>query len=107
VLGDVYTAYGIEWDDDYPTPDAMRGWAQDAGWTDVRVDTDPTTAIPLADDDAFRTWMSVGARKRLVGSWPAERQRAFLRDLMAATPRDAEGGYRLPFGAIYLSARRP
>jgi SAM-dependent methyltransferase len=106
VLGEVYTAYGIEWTDDYPTPDALRDWALEAGWTDVAVATDPTTVIPLAGDEAFRTWMRVGSRQRLLDSWSEGRREAFLRDLMAAAPRDADGGYRLPFGAIYLSARR-
>jgi hypothetical protein len=31
---------------------------------------------------------------------------AFVRDLMEATPRDGDGEFRLPFGAIYLTARR-
>jgi SAM-dependent methyltransferase len=106
VLGAVYTAYGIDWSDDYPTADEVRGWAEDAGWSDVEVATDPTTGIPLADDEAFRTWMRVGVRSRLTGSWPEERREAFLRDLMAAAPSDGNGGYRLPFGAIYLTARR-
>jgi len=106
VLGEVYTAYGIEGGDDYPTPDDLRGWATEAGWSDVTLDTDPAMAIPLADDEAFRTWMRVGARNRLIGSWPAKRREAFMRDLMAAAPRDEDGGYRLPFGAIYLTARR-
>ncbi len=106
VLGAVYTAYGIEWADDYPTPDAMRDWALEAGWTDVAVETDPTTLIPLADDEAFRTWMRVGSRGRLLDSWAQERREAFLRDLIATTPRTADGGYRLPFGSMYLSAHR-
>jgi hypothetical protein len=50
--------------------------------------------------------MRVGSRQRLLDSWSEGRREAFLRDLMAAAPRDADGGYRLPFGAIYLSARR-
>jgi SAM-dependent methyltransferase len=106
VLGSVYDEYGIEWGDDYPTPDEVAGWGSAAGWSDVEVATDPTTAIPLADDDAFRTWLRVGARNRLTGSWSQERRESFARDLMAAAPRDEAGGYRLPFGAIYLTARR-
>jgi SAM-dependent methyltransferase len=106
VLGPVYTAYGIDWGDDYPTADDLRTWAIGAGWSDVAVAADPTMAIPLADDEAFRTWMGVGARNRLIGSWSAEKRGAFLSDLMAAAPRDGNGGYRLPFGALYLTARR-
>ncbi len=106
VLGSVYDAYGIEWGDDYPTPDEVAGWGSAAGWSDVDVATDPTMGIPLANDQAFRTWLRVGARNRLTGSWSDTRREAFARDLMAAAPRDAGGGYRLPFGAIYLTARR-
>jgi SAM-dependent methyltransferase len=107
VLGSVYDKYGIEWGDDYPTPDEVAGWGSAAGWSDVEVATDPTMAIPLADDDAFRTWLRVGARNRITGSWTQKEREAFARDLMAVAPRDAAGGYRLPFGAIYLTARRP
>jgi SAM-dependent methyltransferase len=106
VLGGVYDAYGIEWGDDYPTPDEVADWASEAGWTDAKVATDPEMGIPLADDDAFRTWLRVGARNRLTASWPDDRREAYERDLMAASPRAAAGGYRLPFGAIYLTANR-
>jgi ubiquinone/menaquinone biosynthesis C-methylase UbiE len=106
VLGAVYTAYGIEWEDDYPMPEDLRAWAEEAGWTDVRLDADPTASIPLADDESFRTWMRIGSRGGITGSWTPERRENFLRDLMAAAPSDGNGGYRLPFGAIYLTARR-
>ena len=106
VLGTVYDAYGIEWGDDYPTAQQVAGWAEAAGWTGVEVATDPDVGIPLADDGAFRTWLRVGSRNRLTSSWPQERREAFARDLMAAAPRDPGGGYRLPFGAIYLTACR-
>jgi len=100
VLGPVYDAYGIEWGDDYPSADDVVGWASDAGWTRLDVATDPAMGIPLADDEAFRTWLRVGARNRLTSSWEPERREAFARDLMTAAPRDRSGGYRLPFGAI-------
>jgi SAM-dependent methyltransferase len=106
VFGQVYTAYGIEWsDDDYPTADGLAGWAREAGWQDLDLATDPGMAIPLADDEAFRTWLGVGARRRLTSSWPGHKREAFARELMAAAPRDPGGGYRVPFGAIYLTAR--
>lgn len=106
VLGRVYDAYGIEWGDDYPKPGDLVDWATAAGWTGMEAAADPTMGIPLADDEAFRTWLRVGARNRLTGSWTPERREAFARDLMAAAPRDGAGGYRLPFGAIYLTATR-
>lgn len=106
VLGDVYDAYGIAWGDDYPTANDLASWATDAGWSGIELATDPDMGIPLADEAAFRTWLRVGARNRLTGSWDPDRREAFTRDLMTAAPRDGEGGYRLPFGAIYLTATR-
>jgi SAM-dependent methyltransferase len=106
VLGPVYSRYGLSWGDDYPRNDDLHSWATTAGWSDVTVEADPGTAIPLRDDDAFRAWLRVGARGRATGDWSDDRREAFARDLMAATPRD-DGGYRLPFGTIYLTARNP
>ncbi len=106
VLGGVYDAYGIEWGDDYPTTDDLASWATDAGWSTIDLATDPEMGIPLADDETFRTWLQVGARNRLTGTWEPARREAFAQDLMTAAPRDESGGYRLPFGAIYLTATR-
>ena len=36
--------------------------------------------------------------------WSSQRRDEFARDLMAATPRSPDGGYWLPFGALYLTA---
>jgi hypothetical protein len=102
----VYEQYGLTWGDDYPTQADLAGWASDAGWATVTADADPTVSIPLADDDAFGTWLQVGSRGRATKGWADERRRQFARDLMAATPRDPDGGYRLPFGALYLTATR-
>lgn len=104
VLGAVYDRFGITWGDDYPVPNDLAGWARDAGWADIGVDADPTTVIPLADEDAFRAWLRVGARGRATGGWSDERRDQFTRELMAASPRDASGAFRLPFGTIYLEA---
>jgi SAM-dependent methyltransferase len=105
VFGDVYDRYGIEWHaSDYPDTAQLAAWAQGAGWTDVATDADPTTGISLADEGAFRAWLRVG---RMSTDWPAERIDAFASDLMAASPRGADGSFRLPFGAQYLTARRP
>ena len=104
VLHAVYDEYGITWGDDYPTGAELAGWAEAAGWSDVDWAADPTIGIPLADDDSFRAWLTVGARGRATAGWSAERHDLFARDLMTATPRTPDGGYRLPFGALYLTA---
>jgi hypothetical protein len=38
--------------------------------------------------------------------WDSERLEAYGRDLMAVAPRTSDGGFRIPFGALYLTARR-
>jgi ubiquinone/menaquinone biosynthesis C-methylase UbiE len=107
VLGDVYERFGLAWGDDYPTTGDLKRWAAAAGWTSIRVAADAATAIPLRDDEQFRAWLRVGARGRATGSWSSERREQFVRELMAAAPRDASGRYCLPFGTLYLTARNP
>jgi hypothetical protein len=84
----------------------LAGWGAEAGWAEIRTAADGTMGIPLRDDDHFRTWLSVGSRGRATADWSEARKGAFARDLMAAAPRGPDGGYRLPFGALYLTARR-
>ena len=105
VLGEVYTRFGIGVAD-YPTASDVASWAAAAGWSDVRTDADPSIGIPLADDEQFRTWTSVAVRERADG-WDASERERLTRELMAAAPRTAAGGYRIPFGALYLTAVRP
>jgi SAM-dependent methyltransferase len=108
IFGHVYDRFGIAWEaNDYPTEPELAGWATTAGWTTIDTSADRATGIPLADDDAFRTWLRVGARGRATASWSDEMRAAFSAALMEASPRTAEGGYRLPFGSLYLTARRP
>ena len=104
VFGAVYDRFGITWGDDYPAPADLAQWTRDAGWAEVAVDADRTTAIPLADESAFRAWLRVGARGRATAGWSDERREEFTRELMGAAPRDAAGEFRLPFGTIYLAA---
>jgi SAM-dependent methyltransferase len=108
VFSHVYDRFGIAWEsNDYPTEAELAGWAVAAGWSAVETTADPTTGIPLADDDAFRTWLRVGARGRATASWSEETRAAFAAALMDASPRTPDGGYRLPFGSLYLTAQRP
>lgn len=108
VLGSVYDRYGISWrGSDYPQPAEVKQWATAAGWHSPTVEADPTTGIPLADETVFRAWLRVGSRQEATSGWSDARRDALARDLMAVTPRDAAGGFRLPFGSIYLLARNP
>lgn len=103
VFGAVYDHHGVKWSaDDYPNPSAVEGWANEAGWADVASDADPTAAIPLADDIAFRTWLRFG---QTTSDWSPERVEAFADELMALSPKDADGSFRIPFGSIHLTAR--
>ena len=105
VFGDVYDRYGIAWGNaDYPLPAELAAWAGEGGWSGIEVQADPSTGIPLADEAAFRTWLRVGPHRGTTSEWPADRQEQFARDLMAASPRDADGSFRLPFGTMYLTA---
>jgi SAM-dependent methyltransferase len=107
VFGSVYDRYEIPWGNDYPDLEELEGWAAAAGWTQIETAADASAAIPLADEAAFRTWLRVGARGRATREWSAERREEFIRDLMAAAPRDAAGAFHLPFGALFLRAINP
>ena len=90
---------------DYPVAAELAGWARDAGWTDAAVDQDPTVAIRLPDADAFATWRRTGSRGAATAGWSEEQHAALTADMLAVTPREPDGGYAIPFGAFYLTAR--
>lgn len=106
VLGAAFERHGISRDANYPTLDDLAAWAEAAGWAGIATDADPTTTIVLDDETAFRRWLTVGARGRATADWSAERREALVRDLLDAAPRDPAGRIRLPFGSLYLTARR-
>lgn len=103
----IYERYGIDTRGRYPTLGSLAAVAEAAGWVDVRTDADPTTAIVLPDAAAFRRWREIGARGPASEHLSVEQHRALTEEMLAATPRTAEGGYRVPFGTLYLTARRP
>jgi SAM-dependent methyltransferase len=104
IFSEIYDRHGVDWSRrDYPQLDELERWARDAGWEDVAVDADRTAVIPLADDAAFMTWLRVG---RSLAGWTPERLDELGREMMAIAPRGADGGYRIPFGAQYLTASR-
>ena len=105
IYGAVYDRYGINTTGDYPTPDSLADLAADAGWVDVTADADPNTAIFLDDEAAFRTWREIGSRGAATADFTPEQHLALTDEMLAVTPRDDDGRFRIPFGAIYVSAR--
>ena len=106
LYAEIYERHGIDTSDRYPTPDELAAWARAAGWTDIETHADPGTAIVLPDEAAFRTWRSIGSRDGATAEYTPAQHEALTDELLAATPRDAHGRLRIPFGAIYLTARR-
>jgi len=90
----------------FPEASELASWAREAGWTEVETGEEPDHSVALLDDDRFRDWMAIGARGGATAGWTQEQRSTFERELLAALPADAKGGYRLPFGALFLTARR-
>lgn len=106
IYADVYGRHGIDTSDRYPTPESLAERAAEAGWTDVTVTADATTAIVLEDEGAFRLWRGIGSRGAATADYTPEQHRALTEEMLAITPRDASGAFRIPFGTLYLTARR-
>jgi SAM-dependent methyltransferase len=107
IFGPVYDRHGITWGHDYPTEAELASWARQAGWDAVETGADAGIEIRLDDETRFRTWLRVGARGRATAGWSDGQRERLIGDLMAAARRDGDPGFRLPFGALYLTARKP
>jgi ubiquinone/menaquinone biosynthesis C-methylase UbiE len=105
IYGAVYERWGIATGFDYPTARQLAGWAEAAGWSGVETAADPTVAIRLPDEEAFRTWRRTGSRAGATAGFTEEQHDALTAEMMAASPRDDDGSFRIPFGALYLTAR--
>ena len=101
---DVYERHGIDTTGRYPTPEALAALAARAGWRQVEADADPTTAIVLPDEAAFRTWRAIGARGPATEHDTEAEHEALTAEMLAVTPRDRGGAFRIPFGTLYLVA---
>lgn len=106
IYADIYGRHGIDTSDRYPTQETLAALARSAGWAEVETDADPDVTIVLADEAAFRTWRTIGARSAATADYTAEQHEALTDEMLAATPRDAAGRLHIPFGAIYLTATR-
>jgi SAM-dependent methyltransferase len=104
IYGEVYGRHGVSTSFDYPVASDLAAWASEAGWTDMAVAEDSTVAIRLPDADAFSAWRRTGSRGAATAGWSEAQHAALTADMLAVTPREADGGYAIPFGAIYLTA---
>ncbi len=104
LYAEVYQRHGIDTSDRYPTQERLRRLARDAGWSDVDTDADPSTAIFLPDEAAFRTWRSIGSRGAATAHYTPEQHEALTAEMLAVTPRMPDGSLRIPFGALFLTA---
>jgi SAM-dependent methyltransferase len=102
----VYERHGIDTSDRYPTEATLRGLAAAAGWTAVETAADPTASIVLADEAAFRTWRGIGSRGAATARYTPEQHDALTDEMLATSPVARDGSYRIPFGALFLTARR-
>ena len=100
----IYNSFGLATARDYPSRAELAGWARSAGWRAIRTAADPEVAIPLADEAAYRLWLSTGSRGTATAGWPADRLEALKTEMLAVTPRAPDGSLRIPFGALYLVA---
>ena len=107
IYRDIYERYGIDPSGRYPTAEELVARAAAAGWRDAVAEYDHTTAIVLPDEEAFRTWRGIGSRGAATAELSPEQHRVLTDEMAAVTPRDADGRFRIPFGAIYLTARSP
>ena len=104
---EIYRRHGVKPVDRYPGIVDLRNAAQEAGWEQVTVEADPTTAITLPDAETFRLWREIGSYGAATDAFSDEQQRLLTDDMLAATERDAAGVLRVPFGTLYLAAVNP
>ena len=101
----IHRAFGIASGRNYPDIGSLTELARAAGWSGIETSADPSVAITLVGDDEFDQWLATGSRGQATGDWDHERQRALRDAMLAATPRDPQRRLRIPFGALYLTAR--
>ncbi|HEY7526046.1 MAG TPA: methyltransferase domain-containing protein [Candidatus Limnocylindria bacterium] len=104
LYGAVYERWGIARGLDYPTEQTLAGWGAAAGWSGLETAADPEMAIRLPDAEAFAVWRNTGSRAGMTAHFTPEQHAALTAEMLAVTPRDAEGWLRIPFGALFLTA---
>jgi SAM-dependent methyltransferase len=107
IYGPIYERYRIDTSGRYPTESQLAAWAQAAGWRDVQTAADREMAIRLGDDEAFRMWRNLGSQAVTSAHLTAAEHETMTAEMLAVTPRESDGTLRIPFAALYLTARNP
>lgn len=102
----IYAHHGIDSSGRYPTATQLEREAADAGWSEAATIEDPALTIRLTDEERFRRWRSIGSRAESTRDWTPDQHEALTRAMLDATPRDSDGAFVIPFGAIYLTATK-
>lgn len=103
---EAYDRHGIDGSGRYATEAQLRELVAAAGWWLIETAADPRLEIRLETEALFRSWRRIGSAADATRDWTRDEHEAFTRELLEMTPRDADGAYRIPFGAIFLTARR-
>jgi ubiquinone/menaquinone biosynthesis C-methylase UbiE len=103
---EVYARHGIDPVNRYPSEREVADMARRAGWEAIETETDPSTALELPDEAAFRLWREIGFRGSATDHLTDADQQRLTDEMLAATERTADGAFRIPFGTIYLTAKR-
>lgn len=106
IYGAIYERYGVGLARRYPTAASLQELLANAGWTEVRVEADPSTAVFLRDEEQFRLWRNVGTQGATAAELTPEQHAALTEEMLAVTPRTDDGGFRIPFGTLYATAVR-
>lgn len=102
----IYARHGINTRGRYPTEEQLATDAETAGWTEARTTADATVQVRLPTEALFRVWRSIGSRGESTRDWTPEQHEELTREMLEATPRDRDGTFVIPFGAIYLTAKK-
>lgn len=107
LYAEIYAQHGVDNRGRYPTSDELAQWAAAAGWVSIETSAEPDLRIRLPSESLFRTWRSIGSRAETTRDWTDAQHDALTSAMLAITPRDDDGAFVIPFGALYLTAERP
>ena len=107
IYGLIYDRHGIDTTGRYPTRESLTALVESTGWTGAHAEADASTAIVLSDEHEFRLWREIGSRGSATANFTPEQHRALSDEMLAVTPRTAAGGFRIPFGTLYMTAWKP